>query len=142
MNTQYVFLKRESIPNRAALQADIDRLGYDLQLDEELSFFEDEGFSPCTLEGRENVGFEVMCDGLNRDEEDDALLEIAADNDYCISMSWGGDFGDMVCVLIASLALLRDYGGVVSYEGEDSESSDSLVNGIEEGLKAFRNSEE
>jgi hypothetical protein len=59
-NTQIAFLNRSNVPDRGALQASIDRLGFNLTLHPEFTAFEDAGFSPCVLNGTPDVGFEVF----------------------------------------------------------------------------------
>ena len=47
-NTQYVFLSKSRIPDRAALQASVEELGFDLKLHPELQLIQDEGFPLCS----------------------------------------------------------------------------------------------
>ena len=107
-NTQFVFINQIEIPAREQLQAVIDKIGYDLKLDPELSLKDDEGFSPCILQGETDVGFELFCqptsDVVENDEE---FEEMAKGKDSCITMSWGGSFKGCSCVLIVSYALKK-----------------------------------
>lgn len=131
--TQFAFLKKEEIPSKEFLQASINSLGYDLKIDPEFTPFEDEGFSPCQLNGEGDVGFEIYYESVEDVADGDKeIIELAEDRDYCISMCWGGSFKDCACVMVVSLALVKDFGAVVSYEGNGVETQDSLVNGIEE----------
>lgn len=114
-NEQFAFLSREHVPSREAWQAAIDEAGFDFQLDPELRPFEDSGFSPCKLEGRDS-GFEISYDGSR--ELLDSFPELVGDQDYCISFRWGGDMSECACVMIASYALAKNFGATVSYEGE------------------------
>ena len=137
-NTQFAFLKKQNIPTRDALQESIDALGYDLQLDPEFTPFEDEGFSPCELNGKDDVGFEIFYDPTEEiTEDDEEFREMAGDNDYCISMTWRGNFGDCACAMIVSLALAKDFGAIISYEGDDPESVESLREEVKEALREF-----
>ena len=107
-NTQYAFLQKNHVPNRQALQAAIDALGFDLQLDPEFTPFEDEGFSPCVLFGEqdEDVGFEIFYQpAADIVEDDEDFQRIAGERDYCISM-------------IVSAALAKDFAAVVLLEGD------------------------
>jgi hypothetical protein len=127
-NTQFAFLKRSSVPTREALQASIRGLGFDLTLDPEFTPFEDEGFSPCVFNGIEDVGFEVFYEPASEiagDDED--LQEIIGENDYCISMVWRSSMKDFASVMIVSCALAKDFGAVISYEGEEPEVFDALL---------------
>lgn len=127
-NTQFAFLKRANVPNREALQVSIDALGFDLKLDPDFTPFEDEGFSPCTLNGIGDVGFEVFyepsSDIVGDDEE---LQEMVGNNDFCISMVWHSSMKDCASVMIVSCALAKDFGALISYEGEEPEPFDSLI---------------
>lgn len=118
-NTQYAFLNRAQVPDRSALQASIDALGFDLRLHPQFTPFIDSGFSPCVLCGKEGPGFEiyyapskVVTDG-NED-----FLALAEGRDFCISMVWRGSMKDLACVMVVSCALAKDFGAIVSYEGE------------------------
>lgn len=129
-NTQFAFLKRGDVPARSALQSSIDSLGFDLQLDPELSLLTDSGFSPCVLNGVPDVGFELSLDSTQdmiRDNVDFAAF--AGDSDVCIGMSWRGSMKDCASVMIVSCALAKDYGAIISYEGEPPEPLDSLLQG-------------
>ena len=129
-NTQFAFLKRVDIPARSALQLSIDLLGFDLQLDPELNFLTDSGFSPCVLNGVPDVGFELSLDSAQdmiRDNND--FEAFAGETDVCIGMSWRGSMKDCASAMIVSCALAKDYGAIVSYEGEPPEPFDSLLQG-------------
>ncbi|WP_455212288.1 hypothetical protein [Kaarinaea lacus] len=137
-NIQFAFLRKENVPTREKLQESIDLLGYDLQLDPEFTPFEDEGFSPCILNGKDDIGFEIFYEPSEDVTEDDAAFqEIVGDNDYCISMSWGGSFGDCSCAMIVSLALAEDFGAIISYEGDEPEPIESLREELKEALREF-----
>ena len=130
-NTQYAFLQKSNVPTREKLQESIDRLGYDLKLDPEFIPFEDDGFSPCVLEGNPGAGFEVFYEPTSSVVgDDDEFRSIAGGNDYCISMTWRGSMKDCAAAMIVSCALATDFGAVISYEGEEPETMDSLKDGV------------
>jgi len=58
-NMQFAFIERSLVPDRAALQASVDALGFDLKLDPEYTRFDDSGFLPFILNGEEGFGFEI-----------------------------------------------------------------------------------
>lgn len=124
-NTQCVFLKKASVPNRSALQASIDKLGFDLKLDPELDLINDSGFSPCVLNGIAEVGFELMSGTPEEVFGEDT--EMAEGNDHCIGLIWHSSMKDCAAAMIVSCALARDFGAVVSYEGEPPTSIDNLL---------------
>lgn len=127
-NTQVAFLNRSNVPNRGALQASIDRLGFSLTLHPEFTPFTDSGFSPCVLDGTSDVGFEVLYAPASEvTEGDENLAAIAAGRDFCISMVWRGSMKDCACVMIVSCALAKDFGAVVTYEGEPPEPFESFL---------------
>ena len=129
-NTQYAFLQKNHVPNRQALQAAIDALGFDLQLDPEFTPFEDEGFSPCVLFGEqdEDVGFEIFYQpAADIVEDDEDFQRIAGERDFCISIGWGGSLKDYAAVMIVSAALAKDFAAVVSFEGDPPDSLEKLL---------------
>lgn len=134
-NIQYAFIHRSKVPDRATLQASIDALGFDLRLHPEYTPFKDAGFLPFVLEGEEGPGFEI---GYQESRElltdDPKLRALAADRDYCIDMIWHGSMRDLACAMIVSYALAKDFGAVVSYEGEPPEPEDRLLAGANEAL--------
>ena len=127
-NTQFVFINQTDIPAREQLQGTIDQLGYDLKLDPELSLKDDEGFSPCILNGESKVGFELDCQPTsnvvagNKDFE-----KMAGGKDTCITMTWGR-------VLIVSYALMKEYNAITTYEGEELDTLESLHTDIHAAL--------
>lgn len=138
-NIQYAFIERGRVPSRSELQASIDALGFDLRLPPEYTPFEDSGFLPFTLNGETGPGFEIQYDAASElIGEDQALREMAAGRDCCVSMSWHGSMKDLACVLIVSCALMKDFDSVVSYEGEPPEPLESLLSVVPEVLADAR----
>ncbi len=127
-NTQYAFVQSDLLPDRASLQKWIDALGYDLKLDPDLSLRDDEGYSPCVLEGEAEAGFELesgsaaeMADG------DDDFLALAEGRDFCVSMTWRSSMKDCAAVMIVSCALAKNCDAVISYEGDDPDSLETMM---------------
>lgn len=134
-NTQFAFIDRARIPNYAALQASVEALGFDLKLNEHLNLLENTGFIPCELCGHGNVGFEIYTEPVTVvAEDDDFLLELANGLDACISMVWGGSLKDCAAVMIVSCALAKDFGAIISYEGDEPESLQQLMDGARQAL--------
>lgn len=123
-NTQYAFLMRSRVPDRTALQASIDSMGFDLKLHTEYTSFTDSGFSPCILYGIPEVGFEIAYEQAQNFPD---LVGIAGSNDFCISMTWGGSMKDCACAMIVGCALVKDFGAVISYEGNPPDELDQLL---------------
>ena len=140
-NTQYAFLKKSQEPGREALQASIDALGFDLTLYPDFSPLEDSGFLPCTLNGIAGVGFELNGEAAGEVVRgDNALRRIAGENDYGMSLVWGGSVEDRACAMIVSCALAKDFGAVVSYQGQAPEPLDHLLRStrhiVDDAMKA------
>jgi len=136
--TQFAFLKKDAVPTKDQLQASLDSLGFDLKIDPEWTPFEDEGFSPCILKGESDIGFEVYYEptaDLLEDDDDEEFARIIGSNDYSIYMCWGGSFKDCMSVLMVSIALAKDFGATISYQGESEESIEGMQAGIEECAK-------
>lgn len=138
-NTQFAFLKKEKVPNRKKWQASINNLKFDVSLEiyPELEPFEDEGFSPCIWnKTEEDVGFEIFYEpSEDIHDGDEELKNLIGENDYCISMVWHSSMKDCAAVMIASCALQKEFGAVISYEGEAPVSFDDLVNSTIETIK-------
>jgi hypothetical protein len=134
-NTQFAFLKKSQVPSRAALQASIDALGFDLKLDPTLNLLEDSGFSPCVLAGISDVGFELFTEpAKDVIGDNDEFLEAIGDSDLAVSMIWRGSMKDCASVLIVSCALAKDFGAVISYEGEPPEPFENLLEATREAI--------
>lgn len=134
-NTQYAFLMKSRVPSREALQASIDQLGFDMQVDPELNLLDDVGFSPCQLNGMSDFGFELFAG--NSDDED--FQDVAGDNDFYLSFSWGGRMEDLACTMIVSCALAKDFGAIISYEGDEPDSFDEMLSSTTEILDDLKN---
>lgn len=137
-NTQFIFINKEDVPTQKQWQMAIDKLNLPvrIQIDKDLRPFEDEGFLPCMWGNlNDDVGFEIFYEAASDAcEDDDELLEVANGKDYCISMCWGGEIKDCLAVLIASCALASSFNAIVSYEGEDPESVEGQLTGIQSEL--------
>ncbi|HET9396390.1 MAG TPA: hypothetical protein VFO36_10065 [Nitrospiraceae bacterium] len=134
-NTQIAFLDRANVPGRDALQASIDRLGFNLKLHPEFMPFDDSGFLPFVLDGTPDVGFEVFYAPASEvTEGDEDLAAIAAGREFSISMVWRGSMKDCACAMIVSCALTRDFAAVVTYEGNPPEPFESLLENTKEVL--------
>lgn len=135
-NTQFAFLRRSQVPDRAALQASIDALGFNLKLHPEFTPFEDSGFLPFTLNGEEGPGFEIEYQDLTDIADGDEDLEaLAGGRDHCISMAWRSSMKDLACVMIVSCALTKDFDAIVSYEGEAPQSLAAMLEATQEIIR-------
>jgi hypothetical protein len=134
-NELLAFIAKAKVPSRDAWQAAIMESGFDLQLDPEMKPKEDSAFSPATLMGKPS-GVEIYY------EEDPEFLNefssIRQGRDYCIIFRWGGDMGECACASIASYALAKHFGAIVSYEGEDPSGLDDLLRGVHQVLEELR----
>jgi len=115
-NEQYAFLTCANVPTREKWQEAIDECGFDFQLDPDLNPTESVGFVPCTL-----VGADAGCEMYFYDSSE-FLAEFGklADRcDCCISFRWGGSMRECATAMIASFALAKHSGAIVSYGGEE-----------------------
>lgn len=116
---QTAYLTRASVPERQALQAAVDALGFDCKIDGSYMPFKSSGFLPCVLNGSES-GFEVYFDPAGDHLEDSPnLMGPVGNRDVAITFRWGGDMAECACVLIVSAALARSFGAVVHYLDDD-----------------------
>ena len=115
-NEQYAFLSRENVPTREEWQSAIEESGFDFRLDPNLTPFEDSGFLPCKLSGAD-AGFEIYYDGSK--ELLEGFADVAQGRDFCILFRWGGSMVEYASAMVASYALAKTFGAIVSYEGEE-----------------------
>jgi hypothetical protein len=138
-NEQYAFLRKTAVPTRDQWQAAIEACGFDFELDPDLKRFEHLGFLPCKLSGAD-AGVEIYYDGSP--ETLSEFADIAQGRDYCISFRWGGSMVECASAMIASYALAKHFGAIVSYEGTGSyHDPDALLSDtmacIEDAKKGF-----
>jgi len=108
------YLRRHDVPTRDRWQAAIDECGFELRLHEGLQPLESSGFVPCELDGTDS-GFEIR---FERSPEPLADHPVHSDmGDCCVAFSWSSSIDESACALIASYALAKAFGAVVSYEG-------------------------
>lgn len=119
------------VPTREAWQTAINECGFDLQLDPEMKPMEDSAFSPCTLLGKQS-GVEIYYEGdpefLNQ------FSSINQGRNFCISFRWGGAMDECACASIASYALAKNFGAIVSYEGDAPSSLEDLLNQAKQAI--------
>ena len=131
-NSQFAFLKKENVPNKEQWQHAIDELAFEIRLavDPDLTPFEDEGFSPCKWgDADDDVGFEIYYVTTADVIEDEPSFKAVAgeENDSCIVMCWGGSMKDCAAVMIASSSLAKSFGAIISYEGEQPDPLEKLI---------------
>ena len=116
--------------------AQTDSKTIDLKVHPDFTPFSDSGFSPFVLNGEVGPGFEIFYqptdDVVGGDK---AFRALAEGRDHCISMSWRGSMKDLACVMIVSCALTKDFGAIVSYEGDDPEPLDDMLEGTREIIR-------
>ncbi|QDT01174.1 hypothetical protein [Adhaeretor mobilis] len=115
MNSQYALLAKDRVPSRDEWQKSIDNCGFDFQIDPELKPFEDSGYLPCKLSGKD-AGFEIYYD--TSPETLAQFSSIAPSASCSIEFGWGGEMIECASAMIASYSLAKDFGAIVSYEGE------------------------
>ncbi|MBI3408229.1 MAG: hypothetical protein HY040_07720 [Planctomycetes bacterium] len=116
---QTAYVVRAKVPDRTALQAAVDVLGFDCKIDAFYVPFQCSGFLPCVLAGRKSgceVYFESTAEALS-DFPD--LAESVGNRDVAITFRWGGDMSECACVLIVSAALAISFGAIVHYQDDD-----------------------
>lgn len=96
------YMKRDRIPEHAALQAAIKALGFKLKLEEDFDPAASGDYLPCTLDG-EDAGFTLRCDACD---------EIAG-KDTAVTLQWGGDPREQVTVVMVATTLAHDFDAVV-----------------------------
>jgi hypothetical protein len=137
---QTAYVLRDNVPDRAALQAAVDALGFDCKIDAFYVPFQCSGFLPCVLAGRKS-GFEIYFESAPEVLSDFAhLSESVGSRDVAITFRWGGDMSECACVLIVSAALARTFGAIVHYQNDDMlYSGDQLVEEARAARNRYRN---
>ncbi len=135
---QTAFVERAAVPQRIALQAAVDSLGFDCKLDESYTPFKSEGFLPCVIEGRDSgfeIYFEPAADVLQNFPD---LAATVGRRDTAITFRLGGDMAECACVLIVSAALAENFGAIVHYQDDDIVySSEQLVEEARAALQSL-----
>jgi hypothetical protein len=127
-NAQYVFLEKSRVPSFELLQASIDALGFDLKLDPALDLLSGRGFSPCVFYETPDVGFDLSSQSaLDIIGDNEAFRQAIGDRDLCLGLIWHSSLKDCATVMIVSCALAKDFGALVSYEGELPEPIEDLL---------------
>jgi hypothetical protein len=135
---QTAYVARANVPDRAALQAAVDALGFDCKIDKFYVPFQCSGFLPCVLGGSES-GFEIYFDAAADVMSDFRnLAGIVGSRDVAITFRWGGDMSECACVLIVSAALAKMFGAIVHYQDDDIVySGDQLVDEAAAALRSL-----
>jgi hypothetical protein len=135
---QTAYLVRSNVPDRTALQAAVDALGFECKIDAFYAPFQCSGFLPCVLAGRAS-GFEIYFESATEVLSDfQHLAQTVGSRDVAITFRWGGDMSECACVLIVSAALAKTFGAIVHYQDEDLVSScDQLVEEAHAALKSM-----
>jgi hypothetical protein len=133
---QTAYVLRANVPDRVALQAAVDALGFDCKIDAFYVPFQCSGFLPCVLAGNESgfeIYFEPAADVLS---DFPNLAGTVGSRDVAMTFRWGGDMSECACVMIVSAALARTFNAIVHYQDDDMlYSADQLV---EEARGALR----
>ncbi len=133
---QTAYVTRANVPDRPALQAAVDALGFDCKIDTFYVPFQCSGFLPCVLAGSESgfeIYFEAAADVLS---DFPNLAGTVGSRDVAITFRWGGDMSECACVLIVSAALAKSFGAIVHYQDDDMVYSDEQL--VEEARSALQ----
>jgi hypothetical protein len=126
-NEQYAFIEKAMVPSLESWQRAINETGIDLALYDKLKPFEDSGFSPCKLFGKES-GFEITYAPAQEVLDGTGISQsVSGGKNYCISFRWGGDMRECACVMAACYALANRFGARISYEGEEPYASTAAL---------------
>ena len=135
---QTAYLARTNVPDRAALQAAVDTLGFDCKIDTFYVPFQCSGLLPCVLAGSESgfeIYFEAAADVLSGFPN---LVATIGSRDVAITFRWGGDMSECACVLMVSAALAKTFGAIVHYQDDDMlYSADQLVQEARAALQSL-----
>lgn len=115
-----VYLERDAVPTRKALQQAIDALNLPLKLDDDYVPFETAGYLPCTLDG-EDAGFDLRFKTLPADLADSSSLKASIGRrDTVIALKWNSDPREEGAALIYCAALAGSFGALVHDADSDA----------------------
>ena len=126
---QTAYVVRASVPQREALQAAIDAMGFDCKLHASYMPFVSTGFLPCVLNGKKS-GFEIYFEpAADLLQQFSHLSQNVGGRDVAVGFRWGGDMAECACVYIVSAALATSFGAIVHYHDDDMlYSAEQLAN--------------
>lgn len=133
-----IYLQREAVPARAALQQAINALGFKLTVESDYVPFKDQNYLPFTLDG-EDAGFALRFEGVaDKDALPPNLKSKVETRDTVLSIRWGGDARERASALIFATVLAKSFDAVVHAAEEDAvypaEELLSMVRGTLETL--------
>ncbi|OXG05872.1 hypothetical protein B0A64_12055 [Flavobacterium araucananum] len=115
--TQIAFLRKIELPTNGQIQEQIQKLGYDFQIFDDLERkLGDDGIE-CSINGYKTY-FETYVNEANdlMSEQETKWIEPDLTNqDTAISFVWGADFSAGACVGLISVALIDLSGALVYY---------------------------
>lgn len=113
-----VYLKREHVPAREALQDAIKNLRFKLILDESYIPFECTGYIPCTLDG-EDAGLELKFETIDVNSLESDIKAAIGDCDIAITIRSGADPREVVSATIIAATLANSFNALIRNKGED-----------------------
>jgi len=118
--TLTVYLKRDGVPARAALQQAITALGFKLTVESDYVPFKNLSYLPFTLDG-EDAGFTIRFDEVsNAPALPPNLNSQLGERDLAINLRWGGDARERASALIVASVLASSFAAVVHAADEDA----------------------
>lgn len=121
-----VLIHQADFPLRAALQAAIKDLNFNLTVEDDYVPFVSSGYLPCTLEG-EDAGLMIRF----------FKHEPPTDKDDSISLQWSGDPREKVTVLIIASALASQFNANVLDENSAPVSASALFSMAKQALSSI-----
>jgi hypothetical protein len=122
--TLTAFLLRDTIPERAALQASIKALGFKLTLEDDYVSFASSTYLPCTLDG-EDAGFTMRF----------IDSQIVTEKDAGIVLKSGGDPREEVTVLMIAATLASSFNAVVHDKNNTKITTEVLITSARKSLR-------
>lgn len=120
------FLMRDQIPQRAALQAGINTLGFKLTLEDDYIPFVSSGYLPCTLDGEDA--------GLNIRFIDSHTV---AGKDAAFVLKSGGDPREEATVLMIAAVLANSFGAVLHDKNNTEKTTEELIASAREAFSTL-----
>lgn len=124
--TYTAFLMRDHIPQRAALQAGINTLGFKLTLEDDYVPFVSSGYLPCTLDGEDA--------GLNIRFIDNHTV---AGKDAAFVLKSGGDPREEVTISMIAAVLANSFGAIVHDKNNTEKTIAELIASAREAFSTL-----
>lgn len=125
--TQIAFLKKTDIPTKSKIEEDINELGYDFKILDEVENLYDQERLSCSLNGYKTY-FEIYFENPSEIMDEFEWIEKdLTDQDLAISFMWRADFAAGACIGLISVALIDNCNALIYYLDDEMKYSRQML---------------